>query len=120
MSYGPQSIEVSNVFKPGGVIGSQMNYIKVHMSDGTITNTANASLTNGGTEGILDNLFHLIALTTEPFVIGSPYSPSGSDSAVLFVVRADAGFVQATLQTAVQAITGLSSATVTISTTLVG
>ena len=92
--------------------------IKVSTTDTTLTNTANAAITNGGTPGIVDALASLISATTEPFIAGAPYVTS-TGSAILFVVRADA-FTQSTLQTAVQAITGLSGATVAISTTLVG
>ena len=91
--------------------GPALNFVKVYMADSTLT-TAPANAT------ILNSLASLISNTTEPYIVGSPYT-SGSGSAILFVVRANT-FVQATLQTQVQAIASLGSATVTITTSLVG
>ena len=118
MTISPQSISVNNIYQTQAMVGPRLGYIKVYMADTTLTNTANAYTTNGGTIGILDNLFQQICLLTEPFIVGQPYT-SGTGSAILFVVRYDM-INAASIQTYVQAIAGLSSATVTFNQHLVG
>lgn len=97
-------------FTPDAEVGPSIDCVKIYMADATLTTSGNTAMRDG--------IAMHISRRTQPLIVGAPYT-SGSGSAILFVVR-HATLDQAVLQAAIQTVTGLSAATVTITSTLVG
>lgn len=97
-------------FAPLTTFTGTIDYIKVAMADST--------LTDSGSVNKRDAIMSLICAKTEPLIVSTPYA-SGSGSVIVFATLHGA-FTASALQTAVQAISGLGSATVAINQTLIG